>query len=137
MLVARFAPDTRTAIRHTAAVIAGVVAFFYLLIGLQVVTVIDVPGDQPVFGLPAAAVFGALAVLLAVSDRRVVWILSAIFVTLVVVMYFGVAERRVPQFETWGILLRVLQLPLVALLAWLGLTSPQPQTSQTEGRGAA
>lgn len=125
MLVARFAPDTRTAIRHTAAVIAGAVALIYLLIGLQVVTVIDVPSDQPAFALPAAAVFGALSVLLAISDHRVVWIASAIFVALVVVMYFGVAAQRVPQFETWGILLRVLQLPLVALLVWLGLTSPQ------------
>ena len=124
MLVARFAPDTRAAIRHTAAVIAGVVALIYLLIGLQVVTVIDVPSDQPAFALPAAVVFGALAVLLAISDRRVVWIASAIFVALVVAMYFGVAAQRVPQFETWGILLRVLQLPLVLLLGWLGLTSP-------------
>jgi hypothetical protein len=131
MLVARFAPDTRTAIRHTAAVIAGAVALIYLLIGLQVVTVIDVPSDQPAFALPAAAVFGALSVLLAISDHRVVWIASAIFVALVVVMYFGVAAQRVPQFETWGILLRVLQLPLVALLAWLGLTSPQRHAALT------
>ena len=52
------------------------------------------------------------------------WIASAIFVALVVAMYFGVAAQRVSQFETWGILLRVLQLPLVLLLGWLGLTSP-------------
>jgi hypothetical protein len=128
-MLARFAPDTRAAIRHTAAVIAGVVAFIYLLIGLQVVTVIDVPSDQPAFALPAAIVFGALAVLLAISDRRAVWIAAAIFVALVMAMYFGVAAQRVPQFETWGVLLRVLQLPLVALLGWLGLTSPQPRTA--------
>ena len=123
MLVARFAPDTRSAIRHTAAVIAGVVALVYVLIGLQVVSVINVPGDQPPFALPAALAFGLLAVLLALTDHRAVWIVAAAIVAVVIAMYFGVAPRRVPQFEGWGILLRVLQVPLVALLAWLGFTS--------------
>ena len=121
MLAARFAPDTRTTVRHTAALLAGVVALIYLLIGLQVMTVIDNPADQAAFALPAAVVFGGLAGLLAVADRRVVWAAAAVFVGLVILMYFGVAPRRSPAYETWGILLRLLQVPLVALLGYLAV----------------
>ncbi|HEU5204125.1 MAG TPA: hypothetical protein VFU17_07505 [Candidatus Limnocylindrales bacterium] len=121
MLAARFAPDTRTAVRHTAALLAGAVALIYLLIGLQVMTVIDNPGDQAAFALPAAVVFGGLAGLLAVTDRRVVWGAAAVFVGLVILMYFGVAPRRSPQYETWGIALRLLQVPLVAMLGYLAV----------------
>jgi predicted permease len=129
MLAAQFAPDTRTAVRHTAAVLAGVVAFLYVLIGLQVVTVIDVPSDQPAFALPAAVAFGVVAALLAFTDRRIVWVVAAVFVGFVIAMYFGVAERRSPQFETWGILLRVVQVPLLCLLGYLAATTPQPPTA--------
>lgn len=126
MLAARFAPDTRTTVRHTAALLAGVVALIYLLIGLQVMTVIDNPADQAAFALPAAVVFGGLAGLLAVADRRVVWAAAAVFVGLVILMYFGVAPRRSPAYETWGILLRLLQVPLVALLGYLAV---RPRTA--------
>jgi hypothetical protein len=126
MLAARFAPDTRAAVRHTAALLAGFVALIYLLIGMQVMTVIDNPADQAAFALPAAVVFGGLACLLAVTDRRAVWAAAAVFVGLVILMYFGVAPRRSPQYETWGIVLRLLQLPLVALLGYLAV---RPRTA--------
>ena len=129
MLAAQFAPDTRTAIRHTAVALAGIVTLLYVLIGLQVVTVIDVPSDQPAFALPAAVAFGILTALLAFTDRRIVWVAAAVFVGFVIAMYFGVAERRSPQFETWGILLRVVQLPLLCLLGYLAATTPQPHTA--------
>lgn len=120
------ARERRATVRRVAAALAGVTALIYLLIGLQVVTVISVPADQPSFGLPAAAAFGILAVLLLLVDWRPLWALAALFVAMVVVMYVAVSPIRVPPFEAWGVLLRFVQLPLAAVLGWLAATRHEP-----------
>jgi hypothetical protein len=118
-MYANRASDVRRTIRYVAAGLAAATALLYLLIGLQIVTVIEDPTQQPAFALPAAAVFGLLTVLLLVADRRLLFAGLAVFVGLIIAMYFGVAPQREPQFETWGLLIRVVQVGLVVALGYL------------------
>jgi hypothetical protein len=39
-------------------------------------------------------------------------------------MYFSLASKRNPHFEMWGIVIRVVQFPLLASLIYLAVTSP-------------
>jgi predicted permease len=113
------ASNVRRTIRYVAAGLAAATTLLYLLIGLRIVTVIQDQTQQPAFALPAAVVFGLLTVLLLVADRRLLWAGVAVFVGLVIAMYFGVAPQREPQFETWGLLIRVVQVGLVVALGYL------------------
>ena len=54
MLAARFAPDTRTAVRHTAALLAGAVALIYLLFRVHRREWLGGPGPLEV-GLPSGS----------------------------------------------------------------------------------
>jgi hypothetical protein len=119
----------RRAIRLFAASMAGVVSVLYLLIALNVVSVIELapgePSPQLYFGLPAALALLFGAVLLLLTDRRLLWMAGAVLQVLVIWMYFSVATTRVPMFETWGMLIRIAQVPLLIALGYLALTSPQ------------
>jgi uncharacterized protein len=116
----------RRTIRYVAATPAATIALIYFLIGVGVLTVVTpVDGDQSmlVFGASAGAAFLLGAALLFVFDRRALWIVGAILQLLVVWGYFAVASDRDPSFETWGISLRFLQIPLFAALVYLALRS--------------
>ena len=76
------------------------------------------------FGLPAALAFAVGAALLVLTDRRVLWVIGAVLQVLVISMYFAVAPTRVPSFEIWGIVVRVAQVTLLAVLAYLAVTRP-------------
>lgn len=123
--------DTRTAerVRLVAVVLVAVIALIYLLIGLQVVTVIDEPSEQTAFGLIAAGAFAAGGVILARSKSRIVSALGAVMVAFVVFTYFSLAPERSPQFEIWGIALRVLQVMLFAGLTYSTVRPPSPETA--------
>jgi hypothetical protein len=123
--------ERRRSVRYMAAGIAAAVAIVYTLIGVSAISVVDVaPGDEAsmlAFGLPAAAAFAIGAALLMLTDRRLLWVLGAVLQVLVISMYFAVAPTRVPNFEMWGILIRIAQVTLLTALVYLAVTRPQPK----------
>ncbi len=126
---------TRRTIRYGAAAIAIVMAAIYLLIGFEVLRVVN---EQPAgtdlfgFGAGAAALFGIGAILLVGLDRRPLWVVGAILQVLVAALYVAVAPSRQPSFEVWGITLRILQIPLFAALVYLALRHPSAETAASQ-----
>jgi peptidoglycan/LPS O-acetylase OafA/YrhL len=100
---------------------AAVMAVIYLLIGTETLHVIEPATDQPAFGYPAAAAFGALAVVVYQSRRRLVWAAAVLIQVFVAFVYFNLADQRTPPFEVWGVTLRVIQIPLIAALVYLAI----------------
>jgi len=127
----------RLTIRHVAAFLAAATATIYLLIGLSIVHVVEIPaGEDPnvqlYFGLPAALAYAFGAGLLLVTDRRWLWVLGAVLQVMVIAMYLAVSTTREPAFEGWGITLRVLQALLLGALLYLAVT---PRESTPSPRG--
>ena len=116
----------RPAIRYFAAALAALMTIIYFLIGFNIVSVIAKPEDQ-IFGIFAGVAFALGMVLLVATDRRVLWILGAVFQIFVFYTYFSLAPQRVPTYEIWGVLLRVIQIPLLIALAYLALRLPPAQ----------
>jgi hypothetical protein len=107
-------------------------AAIYLLIGLGI---LDIGGstsgetvDLALFGLSAGIAYVVLALLLALTDRRWLWILAALLMLWVYVIYLSTSGVREPSFEVWGITLRIVQLPLLAVLIYLSWNSPRSAT---------
>jgi hypothetical protein len=103
-------------IRFLAAGVASVVALLYLLIGFDVITVVEdqaTAGAAPVF--IAGLVFAALAVLLVTASRPVL-VGGAVLQVVVLVMYVVVSSERIPAFEAWGLGLKALQVVLLVAL---------------------
>ena len=129
---------TRRTIRLGAAALAAAMAGIYYLIGLNVLHVVEGTQDDPqamlAFGVPAGTMFLFGAVLLATQDRRALWIIGAVLQVLVFAMYIQVAPTRTPSYETWGIALRVIEIPLAAALAWLAFTGQGPLLSLGRAR---
>jgi hypothetical protein len=112
----------RGLIRLVAAALSAVCAVIYFLIGLGVIYPATPATDQAgllVFGLLAGGAFALGAGLLLTMDRRAAWVLGAAFQVLAIVAYFQVAERRTPPFELWGVVLKVLQVAILAALVYL------------------
>jgi hypothetical protein len=119
---------SRQRVRYVGAAFAAGMAAIYFLIGLNVLnigTTTDGATDQFGFGMAAGAAFLLWAALLATVDRRWIWVVGLVFQVLVYVIYVGASGVRVPQFETWGITLRIVQLPLLAALAYLTFTATE------------
>ncbi len=120
----------RRALRYLAAALSIAMAAVYLLIGLEVIKVVDGPSsDAPsmlVFGGLSAAAFVVGAVLLTVFDRRILWALGGLFQIFAIAMYFAVAPQRDPSYEPWGIGLKIGQGVLLLALAYLALRAPAP-----------
>jgi hypothetical protein len=109
-------------IRRLATAGAVVIAGLYVLVGSGVVDVVidQEPGAIPPL-LVAAALFALLAVLLARSTRRGIWVAGAVLQVLVLAGYLAVSADRTPAFEVWGVTLKVLQALLLVALVFLGL----------------
>lgn len=122
---------TRKAIRYAAVTLAALTALVYLLIGFQVLTVLDTPTDQ-YFGFFAAAAYGLGVIFLLAVDRRPLWTLGALFQIFVITMYFNVAGQRSPAFEFWGVALRVPQLLLLIALSYLAMRPHTPQSAHSQ-----
>jgi hypothetical protein len=125
---------SRHAIRLVGAAAAAAMALIYVAIGLGVLQVVD-PATQTEsllpFGAAAGGAFLLGAALLALTDRRSLWILGAIFQVGVAVMYVVVGQQRTPPFEIWGITLRIIQVPLFAVLVYLAVRPPERRAIET------
>lgn len=121
----------RELVRSVAVVLTALVALLYFLIGLGVVTVLpDDPSSQTAFGLIAGGSFAIGAVIASRYDKRLLWALGTVGLAFVIWTYFNLAPERTPNFEVWGITIRVLQVPLLIALAYLAIT---PQTVDHAG----
>jgi hypothetical protein len=120
---------SRHAIRLAGAAAAALMAVIYFGIGLGVLQVVD-PTTQTEsllpFGAAAGGAFLLGTALLATTDRRPLWVLGAIFQVGVAVMYVVVGQQRTPPFEVWGVTLRLIQVPLLAVLVYLAVRPPEP-----------
>lgn len=125
------AEGTRTLVRHTAAILAGLISLIYFLIGFQVLTVLDRLEDQVVFGLIAGSAFLIGALVIEIFDRRVVMGLGAAAQAFIIYTYVDLASQREPSFEIWGIVIRVIQVALFVTLLYLAM---RPRTRPTVKR---
>jgi hypothetical protein len=125
---------TRRRVRYTAAALAGITAVLYGMIATSAISVIDASAvadarhDQMAFATPAAIAyaFGAVLLLMHQFDRRILWLLGALFQVGVIAMYLSVAPGREPSFEPWGIAIKVVQILLLAALVMLVADDPEP-----------
>jgi hypothetical protein len=122
---------TRRQIRDLAALAALAMAAIYSLIGFGV---LDIGGstsgemvDLLMFGVSAGSAFLLLALLLATTDRRWVWIFATLAQVWMYVIYVAASSSREPPFEVWGIALRIIQLPLLVALVYLSWRAPAPK----------
>lgn len=126
--------DRRT-IRYVAAALAAAMAAIYYLIGVGVLIPVQPSvGDEGgllFFGASAGSAFLLGAVLLIAFDRRALWILGVALQVFVVWGYFAVAPSRTPNFEIWGITLRIIQVPLIVALAYLAYRPPELAAPRT------
>lgn len=132
---ARTSPDRRSPIRRAAAGLAVVISLLYFLIGSRAVTVIEDTADQTAFGLIAGGAFLLGAVVILAFDRRFLWILGALAQVFIILVYFDLADERVPSYEFWGISIRVLQVLLLGGLLYLAGTSGRVDAGQPDEKG--
>jgi hypothetical protein len=109
-------------VRAVAIAAAAITAVLYVLIGFEVLNVGTAKSgtnDILSFGLLMGAVYGVIAVMLALASWR--WLLAAIAVldALVIVGYFAAAGVREPPFELWGLLVKAAQAVLLVALGYL------------------
>lgn len=120
---------SRRSIRFGGAAVAATMASIYFLIGLGALNIGGTASDRGfllVFGGMAGGAFLLGAVLLTRFDRRWLWIVGLAFQVFVYWAYIDVSKTRTPPFETWGITLRIIQVPLVAALAYLAVRPVEP-----------
>lgn len=121
----------RLTVRYLAAAASLVTAAIYLLIGFGVLEVVDETAAAEgtslfEFGLMAGGAYVLGAMLLALFDRRWLWVLGAILQVGVIVMYVVVSQQRTPPFELWGVTIKVLQFVLLGALVYLSVRQPSP-----------
>jgi hypothetical protein len=115
--------DAREVIVWVAVGLSGLTALLYLLIGVSAVSLGEITAtEQRAFGLPATAVFVGGAVIASIWDERWLWIVGAAGLAMIISMYFSLASQRNPRYEVWGILIRVVQVPLLGALIYLAAT---------------
>lgn len=131
-------PGYLRALRVATAGLATAAAVVYLLIGFEVLQVVEAgPSDPSLlwFGIPAAAAFLFGAVVILVSERMLLWALGAFFQVFTIFAYVGVAEDRTPPYEFWGITLRVVQTLILVALVVLISRYPQDERGARLGFG--
>lgn len=82
------------------------------------------------FGLVAGVAFAAAVLLLLVIRRRWFWISGALLQIVVIAIYFAVGADRTPEYEVWGLIMRVPQVLIVLSLAYLSITGIPPRVNQ-------
>lgn len=120
---------SRSTARRVGAGLASAMAIIYFGIGLGVLDIganEETRGFLIVFGALAGGAFLMGAILLTAVDRRWLWVLGTMFQIFVIWAYIDVSKTRTPPFEMWGILLRIIQVPLLAVLGYLALRPLEP-----------
>lgn len=125
---------TKPVIRYVAAAVSAAVAVVYILIAFGAITVVSTAPQSGDWVIPAAAgiAFGTLAVLLVVTQNRIVMALGAAMSVLTIVGYFVVAPHRTPSIEIWGISIKVAQAVLVVALGYLAVARSEPATGRRQ-----
>ena len=122
-------------VRHAAAALAVITAIFYFLIAAHVLPVVDVmDGGITKFGLAAGIGFCLIAVALLVWKRRFVWIIVGLLQVFSIAMYFQVGQDRTPNYEVWGIVMRIPQALILFSMAYLSLRKSAPSSESTTAR---
>jgi hypothetical protein len=119
---------SRERVRYIAAGLAAATALLYFLIGLGVVRVVESSAATPdlfEFGAMAGGAFAFGALLLAVTDRRELWVVGALLQMVVLIGYVSAADMRTPAFEFWGLAIKAFQLLLLGALTYLALRPVQ------------
>lgn len=127
-------PNYLRIVRLVTAGLAAASAIVYLLIGFEVLQVVEMRPDDPSllwFGLPAAVAFMFGTIVMLRSESLTLWALGAVFQVFTISAYFGLAQERTPQYEPWGILLRVTQ--LLILIALVILLARYPTATRIPG----
>ena len=125
-------PGRRRTVRSLAAIASGVTALLYFGVGIGLLQVTDeVPAKAAAgglfeFGASAGAAFVLGALLLFALDQRVLWVLGALLQVGVIVMYVVVGPQRTPSYEVWGLLIKGLQVAILAALLYLIARPPVP-----------
>lgn len=115
-------------LRHSATALALITAVLYFLIAAHVLPVVDVMDrDITVFGLVAGVGFCIIAAALLFWRRRFVWIVVAVLQVFTIAMYFRVGADRTPNYEVWGIVMRIPQALIFFATAYLALRRPEPR----------
>jgi hypothetical protein len=129
---------TRRTIRYLAAAAAGVTAILYVLIGFEVIYIGESSSggtpDLLAFGLMVGGAFAVIALLMMLVGRRLVWIPVAAFNIVVIVGYFAAAELREPSFAPWGLVVKAVQVAILAAVVYLVVRGPE---SKVESRQAS
>jgi hypothetical protein len=127
---------TRPRVRYIAAALAAAAAVLYFLIGIGVLRVVDASSATPdlfEFGAMTGGAFAIGALLLAITDRRLLWYMGALVQMVVLVGYMFAADMRTPAFEFWGLALKAIQLVLLVALVYLAVKPYTSQLSRTTG----
>ena len=115
-----------------AVTAAAGTAVLYFLIGLGVLhigrSIQGTEDDLLRFGLVSGTAYLVIAVLVYFARYRAVWILIAVVDLMVIATYFAVAAIRQPPYEIWGVLIKILQLLLLAAVVYLAVRGPKRQT---------
>jgi hypothetical protein len=120
-------------IRYLAAGGAVLVAVLYLLIAIDVVTVVDEQAAADATPLyVAAALFALLAVGVASMRSRAMYAAGAALQLLVIVGYLVIAADRIPSFEAWGIAIKIIQVGLLTTFIYLMVRREQDPVGRVE-----
>jgi F0F1-type ATP synthase assembly protein I len=119
-------PEPTRLIRDAVAALAALLGIAYIMVALQVVHVSDAAGKtSPFVPMAAAGIAFFIGAALMLSDRRIVYVLGAAVQVVVLIGYFAVAPSRDPHYETIGLLMKVVQVVMLGLLAYLTLRAPR------------
>lgn len=119
------------AMRRLGVAAATVAALLYLMIGIGVLSVGESTTGEDAgllgFGLVMAASFLGVAGLLLFVRQRAVLLAVAALQVIVLVGYVALSDMRDPPFDPWGVLIKVAQLVVLGVVAWLIVRGPRPQ----------
>jgi len=109
-------------VRFGAAALAVITAIFYFLIAAHVLPVVDVM-DKGItyFGLAAGIGFCLIAVALFFWRRRFVWIIVGLLQIFAIALYFQVGKTRTPNYEVWGLVMRIPQVLILLSMVYLSM----------------
>jgi len=111
--------------RYITGSLSTVTAIIYFLIGFNILVVIQ-SNESQLFGIFAGIAYAFGALVLLILRERSLWIAGAVFQIFVIYTYFSLAPQRLPEFEPWGIILRIMQVLIFVGLMYLIIRTPHP-----------